>query len=118
MGSQRPLKVKQVTVNPPALKPSGEPGLGLARGFAQKMVFNAIFCSELFRMRLGPKVSAGLIPDVDRGCCGPAAKVLLPLCPFILLGLVRWDFCSPGRRRLESKGPGRYSVAVRRHRWL
>ena len=87
-------------------------------GFAQKMVFNAIFCSELFRMRLGPKVSAGLIPDVDRGCCGPAAKVLLPLCPFILLGLVRWDFCSPGRRRLESKGPGRYSVAVRRHRWL
>jgi hypothetical protein len=26
------LKVKQVTVNPPALKPSGEPGLGLGQG--------------------------------------------------------------------------------------
>ena len=58
----------------------GDPEKAL-RGFAQKMGFNAIFCSELFGMRLGPKVSAGLIPDVDRGCCGPAAQVLLPLCP-------------------------------------
>ena len=83
-----------------------------------KMVFNTIFCSELFKMRLGPKVGVGLIPDVDRGYCGSAAKVLLLLCPFILLGLVRWDFCSPGRRRLESKGPGQYVVSVRRRRWV
>lgn len=84
----------------------------------KKWFLMRFFVQNCSKMRPGPKVGAGLIPDVDRGCCGPAAKVLLPLCPFILLGLVRWDFCSPGRRRLESKGPGRYSVAVRRHRWL
>ena len=39
MGSQRPLKVKQVTVNPPALKPSGEPSLGLGQGWLIFQIF-------------------------------------------------------------------------------